>query len=135
MKKMLVAAIAALGIISATVSFADALNGAAGKKFSVMSTTTEREQTKAYLNEVFVLNASGNQIRVQSASGIDLSATPNAFVNLFSNGCIPVAIFNSYNGTLLMNQTVCGRNLVVVRGSYNGVYIDEFDKLPNIKSK
>lgn len=130
MKKMLIAAVAALGMMSVTASFAtDALNGTAGKNVSVMSTLANQARTKAHINDVFVLNASSNQIYVQSLPYVNDLLGLNAFDNLFSNGCIPVTIINSYNNEVLMNRTLCSRSLIVVRGAYNGVYIDEFDTL------
>lgn len=127
MKKIFFAVIAALGMVSATASFAaDMLNGAAGNKSVVMSSIVSRDQSKVHANDMFVLNASSNQIYVQSLPYVNDLVSSNAFDNLYTSGaCIPLTIINAYNNAVILNQTFCSRSFVVVRGSYSNVYVDE----------
>jgi hypothetical protein len=128
MKKFFVAAIATLGMMSATVSFADALNGAAGKKLSVMSTRLNQDQMKMHNVDVTVLNRSDNNILVQNPPYVNDFVESGASDRLYSDGsgAVQVQLVNTYNNTIFFNQYVCNRAVVTVKGRYSSliVYLD-----------
>lgn len=114
MKKMLIAAIAALGIISTTVSFADQLNGAAGKKLMAS------KEAKMYPVDVMVLNRSENYIQVQNGnSAYNLASGESRRFPSNNLGRLPLVIINLYDGSYLLNGDVCNRAVVIVKGVYN----------------
>lgn len=125
MKKSLVVAMAALGMVSATVSFADALNGAAGKKQA--AAVEHKEQAKLYPVDVMVLNRTDNVIRVQNVNTLYTLGSGDA-LRLPSNvnGSVPLYITNGYDGRVLVNANVCNRAIITVKGAYSSVvaYLD-----------
>ncbi len=128
MKKSLVAAIAALGMISATVSFADALNGAAGKKLAAAA--EQKEKMKLYPVDVLVLNRSENMIQVRNGNVI-YTLGSGEVLRLPSNnyGSVPLFVTSMYDGKVLVNQEVCNRAIVITRGNYSYTrgYLDNAD--------
>lgn len=128
MKKGLVAAIAAIGMISATVSFADALNGAAGKKLA--AATERKEQAKLYLVDVLVLNRSDNMIRVRNGNTLyDLGSGDVLRLPSNSYGSVPLLVTSLYDGSVLLNGSVCHRAIFIARGRYSNMagYLDNAD--------
>jgi hypothetical protein len=119
MKKMLIAAIAALGIISTTVFAADALNGAAGKKLMAS------KEARMFPTDVVVVNRSDNMIQIQN-SGYAYNVASGDFKRFTSNnvGRVPLVIFNLYDNGTLMNGNVCNRAIVIVKGSYSYLKAD-----------
>lgn len=128
-KTFVVAAIAALGMISATVSFADALNGAAGKKLA--AAVENKEKAKMHVVDVVVINHSDNNILVQNPPYLNHFVESGAVDRLPSDnyGNVRVQIVNTYNNSIVFNQEVCNRAIVTARGRYNSmsIYLDNSD--------
>lgn len=128
-KKFIVAAIAALGMISATASFADALNGAAGKKMA--AAVEQKAQSKMRMVDVLVLNRSDNTIIVENPPYIRQVIGSGEVFRLPADnyGRVRVQIINTYTNSYSFSQDVCNRAIVTVRGRFNSLinYLDETD--------
>lgn len=125
MKKVLLTALATLGMISTTISFAADMQNGAGKAIVVKSTHLTPRQMKMHVVDVTVNNRSDSNIWVQNAPYVNNLVESGGSTRLYSDayGQVQVAIVNGYNNAVVFNEYVCNRAVIRVLGGYNNLYV------------
>jgi len=123
MKKVFVAAVAALGFMSASIALA------ADKPVSAKATLSDRTSMKMHIVDITINNRSDNFITYSNPPNMPTALESGASGRLYADsyGNVHVQIVNNYNGAIVLNQLVCNRAVITVKGSMNNLYVPPID--------